>query len=299
MRHRFHSFSLLLSVVLFLLLQATLAGHIPTGERCDLSKNGLDHATHKFLSDCNPRAYCARNGTCANKGCRRDEYPFGYEKGQDLPPMCHHGEYCPDEEDACRPLVTLGGACQLNRDDECKPPHNFAVLASPQNFNGSICLASRCHHANVTLGGACVLDNTVYFGRTVAGQEFANLVSRDNCMTPGLYCDPSTLLCSHSKQVGAVCGQDQECASYNCNTDSRCDYTPDTPTKVTFFVYFITGLAVLGIIAIICALLFRVHKRHRRERQREIEEYYRQQTHYRNSIIDLYSQARDQKGAWQ
>jgi len=40
--------------------------------------------------------------------------------GQDdiLPPRCPEGSFCPDEESGCRPLVPVGGACQLNRDGE-------------------------------------------------------------------------------------------------------------------------------------------------------------------------------------
>lgn len=73
--------------------------------------------------------------SCQPKGCRRDEFPFGYAAkvrwacaeltnpncsryGQFdiLPPRCALDEFCPDEEDECRPLVEVGGACQLNRD---------------------------------------------------------------------------------------------------------------------------------------------------------------------------------------
>lgn len=33
-----------------------------------------------------------------------------------LPPRCPTGQYCPDEGSYCRPMVSLGGACQLDRD---------------------------------------------------------------------------------------------------------------------------------------------------------------------------------------
>ncbi|KAE8226874.1 hypothetical protein CF319_g572 [Tilletia indica] len=71
----------------------------------------------------------ATAGVCKLKGCRRDEYPFGY-KGvpQDqIPPMCGPGTYCPDEENACQPLIPLGGVCQLNRDDSCSLPGTIPV----------------------------------------------------------------------------------------------------------------------------------------------------------------------------
>lgn len=104
---------------LFLNVKFAISGQISTGQPCDLSKNVLDRATHKFSSDCNPRAYCSQNATCTSKGCRRDEYPFGYVQGEAIPPMCAVDQYCPDEEDACRPLIALGAACQLNRDGRC------------------------------------------------------------------------------------------------------------------------------------------------------------------------------------
>ncbi|KAK0523065.1 hypothetical protein OC842_006275 [Tilletia horrida] len=78
------------------------------------------------------------SGVCRPKGCRRDEYPFGY-KGvpQDqIPPMCGPGTYCPDEENACEPLIPLGGVCQLNRDDSCSPPSSIPIptgLSSPNS----------------------------------------------------------------------------------------------------------------------------------------------------------------------
>lgn len=41
-----------------------------------------------------------------------------YGQNDILPPRCPIGEFCPDEEDHCRPLLPIGGACQLNRDGE-------------------------------------------------------------------------------------------------------------------------------------------------------------------------------------
>lgn len=58
--------------------------------------------------------------TCQPKGCRRDEFPFGYGQFDILPPRCALDQFCPDEEDECRPLIEVGGACQLNRDGECR-----------------------------------------------------------------------------------------------------------------------------------------------------------------------------------
>ena len=57
-------------------------------------------------------------GFCKAKGCRKDEFPFGY-KGLAPPPMCPSGQFCPDAEDACQPLIPIGSVCELNRDGEC------------------------------------------------------------------------------------------------------------------------------------------------------------------------------------
>lgn len=50
--------------------------------------------------------------------CEQDEFPFGYKVGEDMPPMCPSGQFCPDEEDQCLPIMPLQSPCQLNRDGE-------------------------------------------------------------------------------------------------------------------------------------------------------------------------------------
>lgn len=45
-----------------------------------------------------------------------------YGQNDVLPPRCPVGEFCPDEEDHCRPLLPFGGACQLNRDGTSSIP---------------------------------------------------------------------------------------------------------------------------------------------------------------------------------
>jgi len=91
----------------------------------------------------------------------------------DLPKRCDIGEFCPDEEDACQPLLEVGSLCQLNRDgqfpdifatcftlrftksnlslDECGPPPNWQELASPKNHNGTLCLNYRCTYVVASL----------------------------------------------------------------------------------------------------------------------------------------------------
>lgn len=115
------------------------------GKACSAASNHLDPRTKKFVSDCDAQTFCAGtvNGTCVPRQCRRDEFPFGYRANQTQPGLCPEGSFCPDEGDACRPLVAVGQPCQFNRDDQCAPS-NIPGLADYHNFNGSVCLNSIC-----------------------------------------------------------------------------------------------------------------------------------------------------------
>ena len=127
---------------------SVLAGSVTQGGSCSTDNNRLDPATHKFITDCDDKTFCSASGTgqgtCQPKQCRRDEFPFGFEPGETVPPMCGHGTYCPDEGSGCQGLVHVGQPCQLNRDNQCEPPSNAEELASEQNFDGAICLQSTC-----------------------------------------------------------------------------------------------------------------------------------------------------------
>jgi hypothetical protein len=65
--------------------------------------------------------------------------------------------------------------------------------------------------ANVTLGQPCVIDNTTYIDVGPSGQEYSNIILRDNCQSLQLYCDPGTMVCQASKTVGTACQTDSEC----------------------------------------------------------------------------------------
>lgn len=124
-----------------------------TGGSCSASKNHLDPTSHKFVSQCSDLTFCSvasgalnDTGLCEPRLCRRDEFPFGYSATDVLPPLCpaSSSTYCPDEGSGCRPLVEVGGPCQLNRDEQCAAPIDWEDLAGSQNFNGSVCLQSIC-----------------------------------------------------------------------------------------------------------------------------------------------------------
>ena len=137
------------------LLQATFTALVaasdfpPTalGRACSTTSNRFDPRTKRFTSDCDAQTFCSGvvNGTCVPRQCRREEFPSGYRTNQTvpLPTLCPAGSSCPDEGDACRPLVAVGQPCQFNRDDQCAPS-NISELADYHNFDGSICLHSIC-----------------------------------------------------------------------------------------------------------------------------------------------------------
>lgn len=124
----------------------TNAGTTSIGGVCSTTRDHLDPNTHKFMSDCSDLTYCsgAENGTCLARTCRRDEFPFGYSATDVLPPLCPSGSFCPDEGDGCRVQVSVGGACQMNRDEQCARAVNWQDFSSTENFYGSICLHSIC-----------------------------------------------------------------------------------------------------------------------------------------------------------
>ena len=89
----------------------------------------------------------ASNGTCTKRLCRRDEYQHGFLLNETLPPLCEPGYFCPDEGSGCRPLSPAGSYCEINRDYQCSAPVGTisnSNLGSVWNFNGSVCVQSRC-----------------------------------------------------------------------------------------------------------------------------------------------------------
>lgn len=270
------------------------AGFVPEGGPCSADNNHLDVASHKFISECTDRTFCSRsvNGTCIPRQCRRDEFPFGYDD-YPLPPQCDEGSFCPDEGNECKPLVAVGETCQLNRDEQCAPPLDWMDLVTTQNFNGSICLHSICTYANITLGQPCITNNTTYFDFGPEGQRYSNVVIRDNCRSPRLYCDPTKNVCIPTKAVGLPCSSDVECETHECGPNALCAEPPETPFRVAPWQWTVTIVCILGAMIAICSTLFLVHKRHRYQYHRDLREYYLEQLSLRRSIIALHTAAAD------
>lgn len=105
------------------------AGSANKGEACSQGDNRLQAGTYQFFDDCDSVTYCAANSTCVLKGCRRDDFPFGYAPDAHLPDKCDRGLFCPDEEDQCQPWLAVGEPCQLNRDGTSRQPTDSSLCS--------------------------------------------------------------------------------------------------------------------------------------------------------------------------
>jgi hypothetical protein len=266
------------------------AGSLNKGEPCSQSNNKLQFGTFQFWDQCNSQTYCSSGGTCEAKGCRRDDFPFGYATGsKSIPDKCPTGQFCPDEEDQCLPLLAVDSPCQLNRDDECEGPPNFAELSDQtgqgRNVNGSVCLNYVCMWANATSGSDCVVENTPYIAYDSNG-EFIDIVSRDNCVS-GLYCDAAQKTCMNAKNLGATCGADKECQSWNCLASSVCGASAAAPRHFSVFVYVIVAAGIFGGMFGTLIGLFVLHKKKRDEEREKRVQYWREQNAFHRNLLQM------------
>jgi len=264
-------------------------------ESCAQSDQRLQLGTYQFTSDCDAMWWCNTSQICDWKGCRRDEFPFGYWPNVTQPDRCPRGQFCPDEEDTCQDLLPVGSACQFNRDDQCEAPPNFKELADHTGFglnvNGSVCLNNVCMWANGTAGSSCTVENTPYIVYT-SKTEFVEIISRDDC-TVGLYCDASAKQCMNQKVLGTSCTADKECVTFNCNGSGVCDKTADTPNHVGFWVYIIVGIAIFGgMIATLVGMFFMHRKQREADREKRLQ-YWREQNAFRQNIMQMQETARN------
>lgn len=153
------------TLVLSTWLAVADAGSAAKGESCSNTDNRLQAGTYQFFTDCDSETFCNSQGICELKGCRKDEFPFGYPQNSNvIPPRCPKGQFCPDEQDQCLDVIPVGQPCQFQRDgalmfeftmmtltrpaDECEGPPNFLELRDTSNrglnVNGSICLDYTC-----------------------------------------------------------------------------------------------------------------------------------------------------------
>ncbi|EJD49575.1 hypothetical protein AURDEDRAFT_150428 [Auricularia subglabra TFB-10046 SS5] len=268
----------LVAIAAVVALGRVLAGSVPPGQPCNPAATRLNPDTFQLESDCAFNAFCATNGTCSQKQCRRDEFAFGYAPSNSttatapaIPPLCPPGLFCADEEDKCRPLLPSGTLCQMNRDDECAPPPSSAHHAAGAI---SLCLNFTCTPATALVGDACTIDTQHHVWRGADGTTFGVTVSRDDCLASLAYCDDASRVCD-------------TCSGSEGEEDSVCIEPPETPYRVSPLQYALAGAALVAGMLSLCGILIAINRHHRMVRRAAVEEYYREQTAYRNAINAL------------
>ena len=238
-----------------------------TGKACQVNNTLLLTASNQLMTDCGYLAWCdPTSSKCEARGCRREEYPFGFSKIErsKWPPKCDSHQFCPDEGSLCMDKIALGGACQLNRDDEC------ATTDSVPNVR---CLHNICTSVNASLSATCIHENVVYTVFTPDNSSYGSIVSRDNCMS-GLYCDSPTSVCLSRKPKGQSCAADKECMTDFCQDKSYTANTPDnndstgtcaeqpffTANRHQIWVYPVIIIVAIAVLLILIGTLLKVHQ---------------------------------------
>ncbi|KAG5729201.1 hypothetical protein E4T56_gene14559 [Termitomyces sp. T112] len=283
------------TIIFFFSYSLVNAGSLNSGDSCNQGENRLQAGTYQFWDECNSQTYCSSGGKCEPKGCRKDDFPFGYTDDEKFPPKCPKGQFCPDEEDQCQNLLPVDSPCQLNRDDQCEPPPNFKELADTTgrglNVNGSVCLNSVCLWANKTLGVDCTVENTAYIAYG-ANSEFIDIVSRGDCRL-GLYCDAARKVCMNEKTLGEACTADKECSSWNCLASGICGVSESVPHHFAVWVYVVVGLGIFGGMFGTLFALFFTHRKQRDEEREKRLQYWREQNAFHQNLLQMRETAHD------
>jgi hypothetical protein len=255
-----------------------------TGSACQVNHTLLLTASNQLMTDCGYLAWCdPTTNTCAARGCRREEYPFGYSKVErsKWPQKCDSHQFCPDEGSLCMDKIALGGACQLNRDDEC------ATSDSVPNVR---CLHNVCTSVNASLSATCIHENVVYTVFTPDNSSYGSIVSRDNCMS-GLFCDSPTSICHQRKPKGQSCAADKECMTDFCQDRNYTANTPDnndstgtcaeqpffTANRHQIWVYPVIIIVAIVVLLILIGTLLKVHQNQGVRRREKARAYWESQ----------------------
>lgn len=254
------------------------------GNPCQVNQTLLLTASNQLMSDCGYLAWCdPSSNTCAARGCRREEYPFGYSKVErsQWPKKCDSHQFCPDEGSLCMDKIALGGGCQLNRDDEC---------ATSESASNVRCLHNICTAVNASLSATCIHENVVYTVFTSDNSSYGSIVSRDNCMN-GLYCDSPTSICLQRKPNGQSCSADKECMTDFCQDKSYLATTPDnndstgtcaeqpyvTVNRHQLWVYPVIVIVAIAVLLILIFTLLKVHQNQGVRRREKARAYWESQ----------------------
>ncbi|KAF8918855.1 hypothetical protein CPB85DRAFT_1279062 [Mucidula mucida] len=242
---------------------------------CSTLHNHLDPISLKFKSQCSDTTFCsaAENGTCIPR--------------KRASSLCLPGTFCPDEGSGCLPLVFIGGACQLNRDEQCALPPD---MTDPDQV---LCLGSVCTYSDVDTGRPCIADTTTYTD-VFDDQHFTSTIIRDNCQKPQYYCEQVSMTCEPAKQLGFSCSIDNECQLKTCDANV-CSVPPETPLNIQPWQMAVTVSCILGVLISTCLLLALVHKQHRQARYSDLRGYSAEQLRLRLSLIQMHSAAASSK----
>lgn len=122
-------------LLLFINQAASSSDYLPlVGNNCNPNNTRLLVDNNQLKSDCGYVGWCdPSDRICKVRGCRRDEWPFGFNKvDRSLwPPLCSHDQFCPDEGSYCMEKRGLGQPCQLSRDGEWNILHLVTCCAHP------------------------------------------------------------------------------------------------------------------------------------------------------------------------
>lgn len=71
---------------------------------------------------------------------------------------------------------------------------------------------------NATAGRPCIIERVEYSAISdFSDRQAMTTINRDNCIKPGLYCNPTLLVCQQVNALGVACSQDTMCLSVSCN----------------------------------------------------------------------------------
>ncbi|KAF8910476.1 hypothetical protein CPB84DRAFT_1645935, partial [Gymnopilus junonius] len=287
---------------------------------CSPKNTKLNPTSHKLISECVETSFCAAPpgsptnatglGVCYPRVCSREQWPFGYgvfgggngrKKGAphpDVPPMCPVGTFCPDNGSGCRELTEIGSMCELDRDEQCKPPPPNPSVG--EKDNKSVCLKNICRAATEPVRAPCSIENTTYVSDIIRGAagggQFTSFVIKHNCLS-GLFCDPTPRettdgstgqTCQPTKKQGQTCRFDAECQLNNC-VSGTCASGPEIAYRIAAWQWLVVTLFVALLLAAFILVLVFVHRRRRMVRYQELQDYYSEQMSLRQSIIALHA----------
>ncbi|KAI8137670.1 hypothetical protein BJV82DRAFT_634200 [Fennellomyces sp. T-0311] len=203
-----------------------------------------------------------KTNTCNYKGCTNSDYMKGWDtRVHPYPQRCGSGTFCPDDNSQCKALVNPGGACELQRDDECAG-------------QVPICLNATCYVKAAPLSGRCATDITEYVSYDARGYALRQRIVRDNCIQD-TYCDESNgNVCIPSKANGAACDQDRECLSQTCGSSGICMNGPDVFHTIAPWLWAVLAIAVCLFILLILGILWVLHRYQSKKERAKIAKFF-------------------------